>query len=71
MAKTVSISEKLQGRISDLESNVAALQQELEAAKQNLLNYNAHKQVIESILNLQTSNGPAKPKRKYTKRAKE
>jgi phage shock protein A len=70
MARTPSISGKLEKHVSDLENKVAELNQQLEQARQNLQNYNDHKQVIESILSLSQGSQVEKVKRKYTKRAK-
>lgn len=71
MARTVSIARKLEKHISDIEAQISKLQEDLALAKGNYDNYVAHKDVIESILSLREApDVSARPKRKYTKRAK-
>jgi len=70
MARKASISKKLENHITEIESKISALQDELAVAKTNYENYVTHRQVIESILSLREAPDVSAPKRKYTKRVK-
>jgi len=71
MARKVSIERKLEKHISEIEAQIAKLQDELALAKAHYEKYIANKDVIESILSLrEVPEASMKPKRKYTRRAK-